>query len=53
MESQATEKGMDREFVKLKSRYQKYNTGTRKLAFLMYSFLIILKIKIGFNRKDI
>lgn len=50
MESQATEKGVDREFVKL----IKVNSVIRKLAFLMYSFLFILKIiKIGFNREQI
>lgn len=50
MEIQATEKRLDRQFTKL----LKVNSVIRKLAFLMYSFLFILKIiKIGFNREDI
>lgn len=50
MESQATEKGVDRQFVKL----IKTNSVIRKLAFLMYSFLFILKaIKIWLNGEDI
>ena len=41
MEIQATEKGVDREFVKL----IKVNSVIRKLAFLMYSLYANMKIQ--------
>ena len=50
MEIQATEKGVDREFVKL----IKVNSVIRKGLFLMYSFMFIQKIiKIVLNSEDI